>query len=329
MGDLQDPLSRPPEGLLKGKGLRKGKRTSSPPGKNRSAKGPGIGTLLILAFLAGLVFIGVMVYLPPGGRDGGNRAVSGKGYSPYSPEFREGRDPGPPADSSGREGSPRIALVIDDLGYEPAGDAAWLNVPAKLTVAVIPFGPSSRRIAQAAHERGFCVLLHVPMEPEGVVSDRTQTFRLRRGMSGAEMEDLLDRMLGDVPFADGASNHMGSAFTSDPEAMSLYAAMLKDKGLFLLDSVTTHRTVAVAAGLRAGIPAARRDLFLDVDPDPEVMRRQWEEALSIAKRKGSAIVLCHGRAGTLQAVRRFLPGLAAQGIRAVTLAELLAVEGSR
>lgn len=268
-----------------------------------------------------------MVYLPPGGGGGGNGDDPGKGGSPFSPELREGRDLGPPGGLPGSPAHPRIALVVDDLGYEPARDAAWLEVPAKITLAVIPFGPSSRRVAQSAHERGFGVLLHVPMEPEGEASDRTGPFRLRRGMSGEEMEGLFGRMLRDVPFAQGASNHMGSAFTADPGAMSLFTAMLKEHGLFLLDSVTTPRSVAVASALRAGIPAARRDLFLDIDPDPDAMRRQWEEALSIAKKKGSAIVLCHGKAGTLTAIRRFLPELAAQGIRTVTLAELLSGEG--
>lgn len=280
-----------------------------------------------MSFLAGLVAIGLMVYLPLGGSGGGHGTVSGKGDSPVSPEVREGGDLKPPGDRSVGSNAPRIALVVDDLGYEPVRDAAWLDVPANITVAVIPFGPSSRVVAQSAHKRGLCVLLHVPMEPEHEVSDRTATFRLHRGMSGAEMEDLLARMLDDVPFTEGASNHMGSAFTSDPEAMSLFVAMLKEHGLFLLDSVTTHRSIAVATARQAGIPAVRRDLFLDVDPDPEAMRRQWEEALSIAKRKGSVVVLCHGRTETLRAVRRFLPELAAQGIRTVTLAELLAGEG--
>ncbi len=327
MGDLQGPLSRPAEGFLKGRVLGKGKRVVSPSGWFRSGKGPGVGTLFLLAFFAGLIFVGLLIYLPHGG-DGGKAANgSGKGRSPFSPELREGRDLPSSGEGWGRTASARFALVVDDIGYEPARDAAWLSVPAKITLAVIPFGPSSRRVAQSAHERGFSVLLHVPMEPEGQVSDRTETFRLRRGMTGAEMEKILGRMLGNVPFVEGASNHMGSAFTADPEAMSLFAALLKENGLFLLDSVTTSRSVAVASALQAGIPAVRRDLFLDVDPDPDAMRRQWEEAVSIAKRKGSVVVICHGRSETLAAVRRFLPELDAQGIRSVTLAELLTGEG--
>lgn len=268
-----------------------------------------------------------MVYLPQGRNVGKAVRDTAAERSPFSPELREGRDLPPVANGTGGGGPARLALVVDDIGYEPARDAAWLSVPAKITLAVIPFGPSSRRVAQSAHERGFSVLLHVPMEPEGQVSDRTETFRFRRGMTGAEMEALLGRMLADVPFVEGASNHMGSAFTADPESMSLYTALLKENGLFLLDSVTTPRSVAVASALQAGIPAARRDLFLDVDPDPEAMRRQWEEALSIAKRKGSVIVLCHGRKETLTAVRRFLNDLDRQGVRAVTLSELLSGEG--
>lgn len=285
--------------------------------------------LSLLAFLSGLLFIGVLIYLPLGENAGPAGVPAGGTLSPFSPGLRE--HPGgkgavpPPAVRSGS--NPRIAIVVDDLGYEPARDAAWLQFPGKVTFAVIPFGPSSRKIAKSAHERGFSVLLHVPMEPDGQVNDGTSGFRLRRGMSGAEMEELFSRMLLDVPFAVGASNHMGSAFTADPEAMSLFTAMLKEKGLFLLDSVTTGRSVAVVSALRSGIPAVKRDLFLDVDPDPEVMRRRWSEALSLAKEKGFAVLLCHGRADTLQAIQRFFPDLDVEGIRAVTLAELIAGGG--
>lgn len=282
-----------------------------------------MGTLMFLAFLGGLVFIGVVAYLPLGG--GPSFGPAGPGPAPFSPLQREGADgDAAPPDAPGQATPPRLAIVVDDLGYEPARDAAWLKFPAKITMAVLPFGPSSRRVAESARDRGFCVLLHVPMEPEADVADRTEEFRLRRGMGAPEMEALLDRMIRDVPFAAGTSNHMGSAFTADPEAMSLYAALLKERGLFLLDSVTTSRSLAVAAALRAGVPAVRRDVVLDVEESAESMRRRWAEALSIAKRKGAAILVCHARTETLEAIRGYLPELETEGIRPVTLAELLA-----
>lgn len=264
---------------------------------------------MLLAFVCGLAVIGSVAYLPLG--EAPVTAPSGPGSAPFAPLQREAA-------------APRIAIVVDALGYEPARDAAWLKFPAKLTIAVLPFGPSSRSVAESARERGFSVLLHVPMEPDADVTDRTVDFRFRRGMGAEEMEALLGRMIRDVPFASGTSNHMGSAFTADPEAMSIYAALLKEKGLFLLDSVTTPRSIALTAALRAGVPALRRDVVLDVEESPESMRRRWAEVLSIAKRRGSAVLVCHGRTETLQAIRRYLPELEAEGIRAVTLDELMA-----
>jgi uncharacterized protein len=276
--------------------------------------------IMLLAFLCGLAVIGVVAYLPLGERP--VTGWRGPGAAPFTP-----LEKGAPEEAPGPKTAPRIAIVVDDLGYEPARDAAWLKFPTKLTMAVLPFGPSSRSVAEAARERGISVLLHVPMEPEAEVYDRTEEFRLRRGMGPDEMELLLDRMIHDVPFASGASNHMGSAFTADPGAMSIYAALLKERGLFLLDSVTTPRSVAVTAALRAGVPAFRRDVVLDLDESAESMRRRWAEALSIAKRKGFAVLVCHARTETLRAIRGYLPELKAEGIRAVTLDELLAEGG--
>jgi hypothetical protein len=216
-----------------------------------------------------------------------------------------------------------LAIVVDDLGYEPSRDAEWLKFPVRITVAVLPFGPSSRKVAESARARGWGVILHVPMEPERPASDRTEPFRIRRGMTADEMESLLARMTSDLPQASGASNHMGSAVTADPEAMATYVSVIGKKGFFLLDSVTTPKSVAMEAAQRAGIPAARRDVLLDVDMNAEEMRRQWERALSIAREKGTAVLVCHGRMETLRTMLELVPRLGDEKIQAVTLEELL------
>ena len=219
--------------------------------------------------------------------------------------------------------APRLAIVVDDLGYEPVRDAGWLELPEKVTVSVLPFGPSSRTFAASARSRGHGVILHVPMEPESPVEDRTGPFRLRRGMRPEEMESAFLRMAQDVPQANGASNHMGSAFTSDPGAMSAFAAILRKKGFFFVDSLTAASSVGVEAAGRAGVPAVRRDVFLDDDPRPEEMRRQWDRALAIARERGEAVLLCHARGETRKMLLELLPELRKGGIRPVTVEELL------
>jgi polysaccharide deacetylase 2 family uncharacterized protein YibQ len=308
------------------------KRGKSERRKGTAGKRWRWGPLMLGAFLAGLFTVGAVILMPGGENRTG--AFSPAREVPSAVPAAPGggaqnglapRQPFPPGGAIREEGTrPRLAIVVDDCGYDPTRDADWLKFPEKITLAVIPFGPSSRRLAQSAQERGFGVLIHVPMEPEGSVSDRTESFRLRRGMSGEEMETLLGKMIEENPWATGISNHMGSAFTADPKSMATFVSLLKRKGLSLLDTMTTSRSVAVRAALQAGIPVARRDVFLDADMEPEEMRLQWKKAIAIAKETGTAVLLCHGRRESLRTMLDLVPDLEAEGVRAVTLAELLA-----
>jgi len=273
------------------------------------------------AFLAGLILIGVaLLRAPDTERPQAKSPATVPAAAPSSSGTGDNAAAGlPPASPA-----PRIAIVVDDLGYEPVKDAEWLDLPERITVSVLPFGPSSKSFGASARARGFGVILHVPMEPEGAAADRTEPFLLRRGMMPEEIAERLSRMAADVPQANGVSNHMGSAFTSDGTAMAAFAQALKGKGFFFLDSVTSAGTVGLAAGALADVPVARRDFFLDDDPRPEEMRRQWAAAIALAKKRGDAVLMCHARRETRRILVELLPELRKEGIRAVTVEELLA-----
>jgi len=292
-------------------------RNSARPRDRRRGRGRRWAVLALLGFAAGVLFVGVAVLLP-----GPERKE--EGLSPFSaPPPREEAKPGPAAPAGPAAPPRRLAIVVDDLGYDPPRDAEWLSFPAKITLAVIPFGPSSRRIAEAARDRGFGVLIHVPMEPEGDAPDRTEGFRLARGMDAPQIEARLARMAEDVPGAAGISNHMGSAMTSDPAAMEVLMEVLRARGLFFVDSLTSSRSVGYETALRAGVPAVRRDLFLDAEGGEEQMRRQWEKAVALAAERGRAVVVCHARPRSLDLLRSLLPALGKAGVQAVTVDELL------
>ncbi len=282
----------------------------------------GWGGLMAGAFAAGLLLVGIALLRAP------------EPDRPRADNLPTSPVPGPPAVAaldnaaprtpSGNP-SPRLAIIVDDLGYDPVRDAEWLKFPERITVSVLPFGPSSKSIAASARARNYGVILHVPMEPEGSVTDRTEPFLLRRGMSPEEIAERFARMTAEVPGADGASNHMGSAFTSDPEAMAAFSRALKGKGYFFIDSVTSAGTVGLAAAEKVGVPARRRDVVLDDDARPEEIRRQWDLALRTAKERGEAVLLCHCRRETLRLVLEMLPQLRKEGIRAVTVQDLFTV----
>jgi polysaccharide deacetylase 2 family uncharacterized protein YibQ len=273
------------------------------------------------AFLAGLLLVGMILIRAPGTeRSTGEKSVDSPAALPTPPVASDNGAAGPAP-------GPRLAIVVDDFGYDPVRDAEWLEFPERITVSVLPYGPSSRSFAASARTHGFGVILHVPMEPEGGVSDRTKPFLLLRGMTREEIADRFARMAADVPQANGASNHMGSAFTADLAAMSSFAQALKGKGFFFLDSVTSAGTVASMAMEDAGVPATRRDVFLD-DGTPEEIRRNWATVIALAKERGEAVLLCHARRETRKVLLELLPQLRGEGIRAVTVEELLSARNS-
>lgn len=271
------------------------------------------GALMGGAFLAGLLAMGLLLLLPGHGNKGQEPA------SPFAPPaILSPAGPQP----AGQPPASRLAIVVDDLGYEPSLDAEWLKIPEKATVAVLPFGPSSRKVAETARSRGWTVILHIPMEPESQVSDRTERFRIRRGMGREEIETLLRRMAENLPGATGASNHMGSAATADSATMAAVASALRKMGFFMLDSATTPRSLVLDAARDAGIPAARRDVYIDGSVSPVEMTRQWEQAVAAAKEKGAAILVCQGGMETLRILVELLPRLREENVEAVTLDEL-------
>lgn len=280
----------------------------------------GWAALMAGAFLAGLLLVGVaLIRAPETERPARDNPASPPAATPPSSAPSDNGAAGPAKGPAG----PRLAIVVDDLGYDPVRDAEWLDFPERITVSILPHGPSSKSIAASARTHGFGVILHVPMEPESAVADRTDPFLLRRGMPPEEIAERFARMAADVPQANGASNHMGSAFTSDLAAMAAFAQALKGKGFFFVDSVTSAGSVGSMAMEQAGVPAARRDVFLDDDGRPEEMRRRWAAAIALAKERGQAVLLCHARRETRKALLELLPQLRREGIRPVTVEELL------
>jgi polysaccharide deacetylase 2 family uncharacterized protein YibQ len=222
------------------------------------------------------------------------------------------RAPGPAA--------PRLAIIIDDLGYDPGAAEAVLRLRYPLTVSVLPDLPHSREIAEEAHARGYQVLLHLPMEPES--PNPREAKELRPGMGQAEVTRAIATMLATVPPAVGVNNHEGSLATADPALMAETMRVLRARHLFFIDSRTTVATVAYEAARQAGVPAAYRKVFLDDAPNRAAVLRQLERAARLAREQGWSIAIGHPHSATLAALREALPELERENIRLVFASEL-------
>jgi polysaccharide deacetylase 2 family uncharacterized protein YibQ len=228
----------------------------------------------------------------------------------------------------GRQRRPRIAIVIDDMGFDRANSARALRLPPQVTVAYLPFAPDVATQVRRARLKGHPVMLHLPMEaPDhggkpgaNVLSVTSGPEKLRR-----QLREILGRFGGYT----GVNNHMGSKFTRDRARMNIVISELKKRGLFFLDSRTSGSSVGAAVAADAGIAHATRDVFLDHEPDPKKIRARIAETERIARQTGQAIAIGHPRTATMKALAPWLSGLKARGFDLVRLDTLLKRPGPK
>ena len=221
----------------------------------------------------------------------------------------------------GRENA-RLAIIIDDLGYDRAAADSLLALGFPLTVSVLPHLPLSSEVAEETYRRGDEVMLHLPMQSERETA-KTEEVELCVGMNAKQVDSALAGMLETVPHAVGVNNHQGSRATADPALMAALMPELRRRGLFFVDSRTLASTVAYDTAERFGVRAASRKVFLDDSARPQAILRQLELAARDAERDGSAIAIGHPRPDTIAALAEGLPRVESRGIRLVFVSELV------
>lgn len=196
---------------------------------------------------------------------------------------------------------PRIAIIIDDMGYHEQIGNSLLALPLDLTFSFLPHAPFSLQQEETAFQHQRDILIHMPMEAQD------PTWNLGPGAlylssSPAEIIATVQDNVAAIPHAIGASNHMGSRFTEDRESMHLVLDELHKQGLFFIDSVTTSQTIGMEEARKIGIPAAARHVFLDNDQDEKKICRQLEQLIIQARKKSWAIGIGHPNQATLTAL---------------------------
>lgn len=206
-------------------------------------------------------------------------------------------------------GAAPTALVIDDLGYDLEAARRLLALDLPLTFSILPHSPFGAQIAHLAQQKGVRVLLHLPMEPQSYPQVNPGPGTLLLGMSPAELRKKLLDDLASVPRAEGVNNHMGSAFTEDEAALEVVFRVLKERGLFFLDSLTSARSRAQEAAARVGLPFLKRSLFLDHVVNQRYIRSQLNKLLAAHPAGEPFIAIGHPHAETIAVLEAYAPRL--------------------
>ncbi|MFZ3209513.1 MAG: divergent polysaccharide deacetylase family protein [Geobacteraceae bacterium] len=228
-----------------------------------------------------------------------------------------------PAAKKRATGPGAVAIIVDDMGSSIREINAILAIDMPITISIIPGLARGKEVAALAHRDGREVMLHIPMEPKGYENKPFEKNGLLLAMSDAEIERHLGVYLQSVPFVVGANNHMGSRFTEDNAKMRSVLNVLKSRGLFFVDSKTSPASVGDRLAREMGINTAARSVFLDNVQDVAAINAQLEQLAAVARKRGSAIGICHPHKTSLQVLAAELPELKREGINFVYASQLV------
>jgi len=216
-----------------------------------------------------------------------------------------------------------LAVIVDDMGssLNEAKELLAINIP--ITFSLIPGLPKVKAVAELADSAGQAVMVHLPMEPLGYPEQRLESNGLLVTQSEEEITARTVALLDAVPLAKGANNHMGSRFTEHKEKMLPVLRVLKERGLFFIDSLTTPRSKGLAVADSLGVKTAVRNVFLDNQQDVVAIKKQLYAAAEMSRRKGGAIAICHPHPATITALKEAMPELQRAGITFVSAGDFV------
>ena len=205
----------------------------------------------------------------------------------------------------------KIVIIVDDLGMNKGPIDQLLKIGAPITFAVLPNLPYSTYAADKADNKGWDVILHMPMEPKessGYTGTDAGDEVLLVGLPKDAILTKLNDSISSVPHIKGVNNHMGSKFMENDELTELVLRDLKKRGLLFVDSKTSGQSVGYETALKLGMDAAQRDLFLDdSSKKSQYVKDQLKKLVEISKKKGYAVGICHPYPGTVEALTEMIP----------------------
>jgi polysaccharide deacetylase 2 family uncharacterized protein YibQ len=186
----------------------------------------------------------------------------------------------------------------------------------------LPSSVYAKDIAEKAREKGFEVILHLPMEPKNYPAVNPGPDALLTKMDEKEIRAIMGKDLKKVPGVSGVNNHMGSYFTEREDKMTYVLRELKKRGLFYLDSRTTSNSVGFRLAGNMGVPAAKKSVFLDNDLSSKAVKYQVERLIGMARYSGEAIGIGHPHEMTVDVLKDYA-GILNKEFKVVPVSELV------
>jgi hypothetical protein len=201
--------------------------------------------------------------------------------------------------------NPKIALIIDDIGYSIPRARQFLNLDIPITFSILPRVLYTHDLAVEISDHGHEVMLHQPMQPYNSSLD-PGPGALYEGDAPSKISGIIEENISEVPLAIGVNNHMGSRFTECQKEIHEALTVIKNNDLFFVDSRTSTHSKAFGTARRLHLTSDRRNVFLDTPRNESTILSRLNQLKRCARKYGHAIGIGHPFPETARAIKYFL-----------------------
>ncbi|EAJ6067450.1 divergent polysaccharide deacetylase family protein, partial [Campylobacter jejuni] len=195
---------------------------------------------------------------------------------------------------------PKLAIIIDDMAN--ASQVRGLKaLNLKLNPSFFPPDKNHSETPKLALKFDF-YMVHLPLA--AINYNKPELDTLNPNDSKERIFKKIKQIKKDFKDLRYINNHTGSLFTSNEEAMRKLYEVLKNQNIFFVDSKTIGNSKANKIAKELNVPYIQRDVFLDNEDDVNYVKKQIQNAVKLAQKKGFVIAIGHPRKNTFKALEQ-------------------------
>jgi polysaccharide deacetylase 2 family uncharacterized protein YibQ len=220
---------------------------------------------------------------------------------------------------------PRVAIIIDDIGYDVEAAENLMGMGVPITLSILPHRPHSTELALRAKKKKYEVMLHQPMEPMAYPSVKPGAGAIYSSLSRQEVASITAENIKAVPYAKGVNNHMGSRAMTNNATVQSMLEVIRENGLYFVDSRTIGNTVGYDLARSMEVPAAERSVFIDKSDkaDYQYSIGKLRETINRALEQGSCVAIGHPSPETINAIKSMVNKFEEAGVELVFASSLV------
>ena len=210
---------------------------------------------------------------------------------------------------------PRVAVIIKNLGLSATYTEQILKLmPKNITLSFSHISPKLKKWVREARQKGFEVLIDLPMEPDGFPRNDPGRSTLLTSLSEVQNLNRLEYVMVQSGGYVGLLSTHGSKFTLNSELLLPILKAIKNRGLLYVDSRTTSQSLGPELSSDIQLPRAFNNVFIDKTPSRGHITTKLRELERIVMDKKFAVAIARPLPISMEILSDWTSSLKKKGI---------------